>query len=398
MGRPQPQHRRLGSRTIALRPARIATVLTLVGMLVLGVGAAATMRQLSGNITTSPLRAGSSAERGAAHGDLNILLLGSDSRDLAEESFGEADGSRRSDAMVLAHLSADDDRIDAVQLPRDTLLDLPACEDTGDGSFPGGRGMLNAALNYGPACSVAAVEELTGVPVDHFVELDFEGFMAIIDALGGLPVCLPDALEDPAADLDLPAGQQTLGGKDALALARTRHAVGDGSDIARLGHQQMVMSAVVQEATSRQVIARPDRLYSFLDATTSALTVDPGLSGIADMAALGSRVSRVPTEDISFLTMPWQAAPGDANRVVPSAEAEAVFEHLRRDVPLLSSGGDDGSAADDGGDTEGADGAGSTAPATAASPTGSPAGPQEPSDVTPIETAARPADTDLCAS
>lgn len=373
-------------------------MLTLVGMLVLGVGAAAAMRQLSGNITTSPLRAGSSAERGAAHGDLNILLLGSDSRDLAEESFGEADGSRRSDAMVLAHLSADDDRIDAVQLPRDTLLDLPACEDTGDGSFPGGRGMLNAALNYGPACSVAAVEELTGVPVDHFVELDFEGFMAIIDALGGLPVCLPDALEDPAADLDLPAGQQTLGGKDALALARTRHAVGDGSDIARLGHQQMVMSAVVQEATSRQVIARPDRLYSFLDATTSALTVDPGLSGIADMAALGSRVSRVPTEDISFLTMPWEAAPGDPNRVVRSAEAEAVFEHLRRDVPLLSSGGDDGSAADDGGDTEGADGAGPTAPATTASPTGSPAGPQEPSDVTPIETAARSADTDLCAS
>ncbi|MGO1259031.1 MAG: LCP family protein, partial [Brachybacterium sp.] len=142
----------------------------------------------------------------------------------------------------------------------------------------------------------------------------------------------------------------------------------------------------------------PDRLYSFLDATTSALTVDPGLSGIADMAALGSRVSRVPTEDISFLTMPWQAAPGDANRVVPSAEAEAVFEHLRRDVPLLSSGGDDGSAADDGGDTEGADGAGSTVPAATASPTGSPAGPQEPSDVTPIETAARSADTDLCAS
>lgn len=394
MGRPQPRHRRLGSRTIALRPARIATVLTIVGLLVLGVGTAATMRQLSGNITTSPLRAGSSAEQGAGE-DLNILLLGSDSRDLAEESFGEADGSRRSDAMVLVHLAADDDRIDAVQLPRDTLLDLPACKDTGHGNFPGGRGMLNAALNYGPACSVAAVEELTGVPVDHFVELDFEGFMAIIDALGGLHVCLPDALDDPAAGLDLPAGQQTLDGRDALALARTRHAVGDGSDIARLGHQQMVMSAVVQEATSRRVIERPDRLYSFLDATTSALTVDPELSEIADMAALGSRVSHVPTEGITFLTMPWETAPDDPNRVVPSAEAETVFEHLMRDTPLLPAGAGGGGAAEDGGDTDGSDGDGSTAPA---SPAESPIAPEGDSGGSQTGSAVRSADTDLCAS
>ncbi|MGO1927142.1 MAG: LCP family protein [Brachybacterium tyrofermentans] len=410
MGRPQPQHRRRGSRTLVLQPARIATVLTLAAVLVLGIGAVGTMRHLSGNITTSPLRAGAESDRGAVGGDLNILLLGSDSRDLAEESFGEADGSRRSDAMVLAHLSADGARIDAVQLPRDTLLTLPACDDTGDGSFVGGRGMLNSALNYGPACSVAAVEELTGVRVDHFVEVDFEGFMAIIDALGGLPVCLPDALDDPAADLDLPAGQQTLGGKDALALARTRHAVGDGSDIARLGHQQMVMSAVVQEATSRQVIARPDRLYSFLDATTSALTVDPGLSGIADLAALGSRVSRVPAEGITFLTMPWEAAPGDPNRVVASAEAAAVFEHLAVDEPIALAGGSvgdgsrDGSAddglddgADDRGDDQRADEKGSAATAGPASSAGSPATPQGSSDGAPITTEARSADTDLCA-
>ena len=166
-------------------------VLALAGVLVLAVGIVGTMTHLRGNLTTSP-RAPSrrTGSRECPDGTLNILLLGSDSRDLAEESFGEGDGSRRSDAMVLAHLSADDDRIDAVQLPRDTLMDLPACSDTGEGTFSGGRGMLNSALNFGPACSVAAVEELTGVRVDHFVEVDFEGFMAIIDALGGLPVCL----------------------------------------------------------------------------------------------------------------------------------------------------------------------------------------------------------------
>ncbi|PCC37724.1 transcriptional regulator [Brachybacterium alimentarium] len=382
-----------------LRPGRILAVLALVAVLVLAGGMAGTVTHLRGNITTAPLRTGTDAAQGdAEEGDLTILLLGSDSRDLAEESFGEADGSRRSDAMVLAHLSADDGRIDAVQLPRDTLLDLPACADTGRGSFSGGRGMLNSALNYGPACSVAAVEELTGVRIDHFVELDFEGFIAIIDALGGLPVCLPESMEDPAADLDLPAGEQTLDGRDALALARTRHAVGDGSDIARLGHQQMVMSAVVQEATSRQVVARPDRLYSFLDATTSALTVDPGLSAISDMASLGSRVSRVPTESITFVTMPWEPAPGDPNRVVPSAEAEAVFEDLAGDVPLAVAG--TGSGHTTSSEPEGAEGSGSGEASSSQEPTSDAEAPAdgraEESSTSTTGTTVRTADVDLC--
>ncbi|RCS80198.1 LytR family transcriptional regulator [Brachybacterium alimentarium] len=382
-----------------LRPGRILAVVALVAVLVLAGGMAGTVTHLRGNITTAPLRTGTDAAQGdAEEGDLTILLLGSDSRDLAEESFGEADGSRRSDAMVLAHLSADDGRIDAVQLPRDTLLDLPACADTGRGSFSGGRGMLNSALNYGPACSVAAVEELTGVRIDHFVELDFEGFIAIIDALGGLPVCLPESMEDPAADLDLPAGEQTLDGRDALALARTRHAVGDGSDIARLGHQQMVMSAVVQEATSRQVVARPDRLYSFLDATTSALTVDPGLSAISDMASLGSRVSRVPTESITFVTMPWEPAPGDPNRVVPSAEAEAVFEDLAGDVPLAVAG--TGSGHTTSSEPEGAEGSGSGEASSSQEPTSDAEAPAdgraEESSTSTTGTTVRTADVDLC--
>ncbi|MGP5374774.1 LCP family protein [Brachybacterium alimentarium] len=399
LDRPQPQHLRREHARVVLRPGRILAVLALVAVLVLAGGMAGTVTHLRGNITTAPLRTGTDAAQGdAEEGDLTILLLGSDSRDLAEESFGEADGSRRSDAMVLAHLSADDGRIDAVQLPRDTLLDLPACADTGRGSFSGGRGMLNSALNYGPACSVAAVEELTGVRIDHFVELDFEGFIAIIDALGGLPVCLPESMEDPAADLDLPAGEQTLDGRDALALARTRHAVGDGSDIARLGHQQMVMSAVVHEATSRQVVARPDRLYSFLDATTSALTVDPGLSAISDMASLGSRVSRVPTESITFVTMPWEPAPGDPNRVVPSAEAEAVFEDLAGDVPLAVAG--TGSGHTTSSEPEGAEGSGSGEASSSQEPTSDAEAPAdgraEESSTSTTGTTVRTADVDLC--
>lgn len=389
------------------RRGRIAAVLALALVTVLAGGVTGTMIHLRGNITTSPIRAGSEIDHDTRDSkDLNILLLGSDSRDLSENDFGSGDGSQRSDAMVLAHLSEDDGRIDAVQLPRDTLMSLPACTDTGHGPFSGGRGMLNSALNYGPACSVAAVEDLTGVPIDHFVELNFEGFMAIVDALGGLPVCLPDAMSDPYADLDLPAGQQTLEGKDALALARTRHAVGDGSDIARLGHQQMVMSAVVQEATSRQVVTRPDRLYSFLDATTSALTVDPGLSAITDMAALGNRVARVAPENITFMTMPWEPAPGDPNRVVPSAEAESVFAQLGADGPITRAGAQDEEPSPSDSDSGSASGSnsGSEEEPPPASGTTPPAqeesrpAPEAPPQDAQVETTTRTADTDLCSS
>lgn len=267
---------------------------------------------------------------------LNILMLGSDGRDAGDGAYGEDDGTMRSDAMVLVHLGSENAYVDAVQIPRDTVLQLPPCDDSGRGSFAGGYGMINGALNYGEACSVTAVEELTGVTIDHVVAMNFDGFADIVDALGGVQVCLPEALSDRRADLDLPAGEQMVGGDEALALARTRHAVGDGSDIARMGHQQMVMSAIVQRATSSGVLVRPDRLYSFLDAVTSSITVDTGLSSLTKLAALAERMAHVETEDIMFVTMPWEAAPSDRNRVVPTTAAHAMFEAVADDTRIAA--------------------------------------------------------------
>ena len=332
MKRGRAEGRRTRVHVPRRRRALISIIVAVLFCGLIGTTAVAVLH-LQRNITTAPLGSRFPAEA-IPDGERNILLLGSDARDPSTTAYGSDHGSRRSDAMVLVHFAAENERIDAVQLPRDTLTQLPACEDYGHGAYPGGFGMINSALNYGPACSVAAVEELSGVRIDNFIELDFEGFVTVVDALDGLPVCLPKALKDPKAKLDLPAGQQTVNGTDALALARTRHAVGDGSDIARMDHQQMVMSAIVQHVTSREVLTRPDRLYAFLDAATSAMTVDSGLESLSSLVSLARQLSEVPTSQISFLTMPWSQAPQNPNRVVPSAAAETVFAALRDDRPL----------------------------------------------------------------
>ncbi|MCG7311173.1 LCP family protein [Brachybacterium sp. ACRRE] len=323
-----PAHLSPAGTRVLVRRRRRRTIAALAGLAALSLVALVLVpaQTLRSGLTVAPLHAGPTAQDSASDdGSVNILVLGSDSR------VGEADekdSTARSDSILLAHLDADDSSVHAVQIPRDTLMDRPACADTGEGSFAGGRGMINSVLNFGPACSVAAVESLTGVHVDHFVEVDFAGFAAIVDALDGLPVCLPEALHDSAADLDLPAGRQTLDGRQALALARTRHAVGDGSDIARLDHQQQVMKAIMQRAESRNLLTRPDRLYPFLQATSSALTVDDQLGSVPGMTSLASRFARVPSDSITVETMPWSPAPSDPNRVVPSSKAAAVFASL----------------------------------------------------------------------
>ncbi|MFJ4176158.1 LCP family protein [Microbacterium sp. NPDC089696] len=329
---PAPLPRRRRRRRVVALTAGVVVV----GLVTTGVVAIA---QLQGNVTTAPIRTTVSgqdepAADKPATGAVNVLLLGSDARALDSDEFGDDDGTQRSDAMVLAHIAGDNSRIDAVQLPRDTLMDLPACEDTGRGSSRGGTGMLNSALNVGAACSVASVEKLAGVRIDHFVQMDFEGFIGMVDAIGGIDVCLPEPLQDGHARLDLPAGPQSVDGAQALALARTRHALAEESDIARLGHQQMVLSAIVQKATKSDVLVRPDRLYAFLDAATSSMTVDPGLGALTDLAALAARLATVPLSDVTFMTMPWEPAPRDRNRVVPAPDAAVVFQAIRDDVPI----------------------------------------------------------------
>lgn len=298
--------------------------------LVIGIGGAAAYWKLNGNIASSALK-DHVVRDDTPKGAMNILFIGSDTRKLKSKGYGNETG-QRSDALMLVHFAKDNKRIDAVQIPRDTLTTLPACKNTGSGAFAGGTNlMINSALAGGPACSVRAVETLSGVHIDHFIQLDFDGFASMVNALGGVNVCLDKPMYDADAKLNLPAGKQKLNGKNALALARTRHAVGDGSDIGRLGHQQVVMSSIISRARSAGVLTRPDRLFKFLNALTSSITVDNGISSISKLTGLAKRARAVPSSKIRFITMPNGTAPSDPNRVVKTADADMIFAEIAKD-------------------------------------------------------------------
>ncbi|MCL8252854.1 LCP family protein [Aeromicrobium fastidiosum] len=356
-----PKRRREPSRRRILVRRALLGVGVLV--LVLGVGAAAAIWKLQGNIDKAPLTESVVKDK-TPKGAMNILFIGSDSRDLGTDEYGKGTGSQRSDALMLVHFSKGNTRIDAVQIPRDTLLDLPACKDTGSGAFAGGTDqMINAALDGGPACSVKAVETLSDVRIDHFVQLDFDGFASMVNALGGVNVCLDEALVDKDAKLDLPAGEQKIKGKDALALARTRHAVGDGSDIGRLGHQQVVMSSIINQARSTSVLTRPDKLFKFVNALTSSITVDEGISSIPDLTGLAKRARAVPDSGITFVTMPNGAAPQDVNRVVKTDDADTIFKAIKKDQEMPVEGEESTDADGDSGSGSGSgDGTGTSDP------------------------------------
>ena len=277
---------------------------------------------------------------------VNILILGSDQRDgVNAEIGGKAEGMRSDTTMVL-HISADRSRVELVSIPRDSLVDIPSCTMTNGKTTRATHGMFNSAFATGwdnggdmesaAACTINTVQQNTGVPINHFVVVDFAGFQQMVDSIGGVPMCIPNNMTSKDAGLSLQAGFQTLDGPTALAYARARkgQGVGDGSDTNRIGNQQKLIAAMVREVLSRDVLTSPQKLISFLSAATSSLTTDNGMS-IGNMTGLAYNLRNIDSGNITFMTIPFAAAKSDPNRVEWTSAADAVWENMANDVPAL---------------------------------------------------------------
>jgi LCP family protein required for cell wall assembly len=233
----------------------------------------------------------------------NFLVIGSDSRAGLGSRYGHVAGAR-SDTTILVHLSPDHTRATVISIPRDSWVDIPACTGTNGQQVPAHQDMFNAAFSIGgPACTIATVQKLTGIAVTHFVEIDFSGFQRVVDALGTVTVCSPQAVDDPKSTLHLTAGENHLDGVQALAYVRARETLGDGSDLGRIKRQQMFLGTVLRQALTGSLLADPSRLTSFLDAVTRSITVDRDTS-LVDLRELALSLHGLDPRRVAFYTAP----------------------------------------------------------------------------------------------
>ncbi|WJV45653.1 LCP family protein [Streptomyces flavofungini] len=288
-------------------------------------------QDLNGNIHAADIDAKLGSDRPAnlSPGSKNILVVGSDSRDGANAKYGRGLETMQSDTLMLVHLPADRKWATVVSFPRDSWVRIPAC-DKGDGRLSAVHHFkINEAFSIGgstgdvasaAACTIKTVEANTGLRVDHFASLDFQGFKGMVNALGGIEVCPKEAIHDKKAHLDLEAGCQTIRGEEALGYVRTRYSVGDGSDIGRIGRQQEFMEALAEKAQSK--LTNPKALYGFLKSATTSLTTDSSLAGIKPLYGLASELKGVPGDRLTFLTVPNYPRQAD----VPTDRANVVWQ------------------------------------------------------------------------
>ncbi|MFD8483341.1 LCP family protein [Kitasatospora sp. NPDC059673] len=317
---------------------------SVAGLVVLTVGTGGYLyMRYNGNIKSAPLYAGESGDAGHEVPDefgrtpINVLVIGSDSRDNPEdcEIGGDCGPGANADVQLLLHVSADRSNATVMSIPRDLVTDLPGCQDTEHKTkSKAGRGQINSTLAYGPGCTVAAVHQLTDVPIDHFVKVDFVGVIKMSDAVGGVPVCVSDNVYDPYSHLKLTKGKHTLKGMAALQFVRTRHGFGDGGDLGRAAAQHAFLGSMIRELKSAGTLTDPTKVLSLADAATKALTVDPGLDGITKLVGLADDLNKVPPSRVTFTTMQTGPDPRDDNRLVAGPDAKKLFASIKNDQPL----------------------------------------------------------------
>jgi LCP family protein required for cell wall assembly len=334
-----------GARPPRRRWARVLSwVAVTMSVVILGASTAlyVLVNKYDGNIDRiGGILSGKDAPPAAPRNAQNVLIVGSDTRGDAQEgeefqgSGDEFVTGQRSDTVILAHLYGSSDKAQLVSFPRDSYVDIPPFTDPTTGKTSAARkGKLNSAFSAGgPKLLIATIENLTGIRVDHYVQIDFQGFQSMVDKLGGVEVCLSKPAKDRFSGIDLDAGRHTIGGRTALAFVRQRQGL-PGGDIDRIKRQQQFIGSMVRKVLSSGTLLNPLRLNGFLDVATQSLQVDDQLT-VGDMRDLALRFRSFNAGGVSFATLPIADPAAYRNResvvLIDEEKAAALFDALRRD-------------------------------------------------------------------
>ena len=279
----------------------------------------------------------------------NIAIIGSDTRQGQGGAYGNSQElvTDQSDTLLIVHVAASRKWAEVMSIPRDSWVSIPSClEGNGQHSVPQ-TFKINEAFalgnldgnhtTLGVACTIKTVEHDTGIPIDHFIVVNFDGLKNMVRALGGVPECNTTPIDDPLSGLHLTAGHHVLNGNQALAYVRARYTLGNGSDLDRISRQQAFMSALANRARSK--LLNPLAIYRFLDATTKSLTVDTQLGGVGGLYDLGSSLKDMAPGQLSFFTLPNYPRslvdPSDLANVMWTQPLDSrIFAAFRDDVPV----------------------------------------------------------------
>lgn len=276
---------------------------------------------------------------GPIDGEVNLLLAGTDTRtgQAGYQSKGQLAGSSgigNNDVTMLLHVSADHTSATVVSFPRD-LVSIPFCGRSISSA------MFNSTLSRGLSCTVQTVEKMTGLTIPYAGVITFNGVTGMSNAVGGVTVCLATAVKDPYTDpqLDLAAGQQTLVGDTALSFLRSRHGVGDGSDLGRISNQQVFLSALTRKITGDGVLSNPLTLYKLANAALSNVQLSDTLTNPTTLVSIALALKGIDLSKIVFVQYPTGADPANPNRVVPLvAPAATLAAALQSDQPIALTG------------------------------------------------------------
>ena len=273
-------------------------------------------------------------------GPINVLLIGSDTREgQGTTEYGPV-GSALADVIILVHISRDRQNAVAMSIPRDLMVSVPECPNPEGGEPYPARdfAQINSTMTKaGPACTLLAVQQLTGVTIPYLAMIDFKGVIAMSEAIGGVDVCVASPIEDSYTNLYLEAGEHTLIGDEALAFLRTRHGVGDGSDLSRISNQQVFLTSLVRKLKDEGALTNPFTMFKLGTAALSNMTLSRSLTDLGVIFGLAQQVNDVDLNKITFIKLPVYDLDGEyAGRVAPSPELAAeLFELLASDQPLV---------------------------------------------------------------
>ncbi len=279
---------------------------------------------------------------------VNYLIVGSDTREgLSREEIKrlkvggtEVAAGKRSDTMLLVHISKKRDKAAIISIPRDSYALIPGHKSINTGKDVGPvHSKINSAYNWGGApLLIQTFESMSGLRIDHYVEINFVGFVRMVDALGGVEICTKRDINDPKSHLSLPAGRHVLDGVDSLKYVRSRTFDGLG-DLGRMKRQQEFAGAMLRKATSAGVLLNPIKLVDFVNSALASVTTDSNLSQ-GDLLTLGKQLRNLSASSVRTLTIPLKYYNYSKNGVSaavlwdPELSAE-LFDRIKNDEALI---------------------------------------------------------------